>query len=104
MSDDRDAPAGFDAGGGLVQATAQAPSGDATGACAVRGRRPWLFCVVRDVSRDGAKIRLARPVALPDTFELMIAAHDLRLYVVRLRWQRGDFAGVTFLRGGDLQA
>ncbi|KQP61634.1 MULTISPECIES: PilZ domain-containing protein [unclassified Methylobacterium] len=62
------------------------------------GRETLAFCVVRDLSRDGAKIRLVRPVALPATFELMIAAHDLRVFEVELRWQRGEFAGVAFLR------
>ncbi|MBX9931354.1 MAG: PilZ domain-containing protein [Methylobacterium sp.] len=62
------------------------------------GRETVLFCVVRDLSQEGAKIRLHRLVALPPRFELMIAAHDLRTFEVELRWQRGEFAGVTFLR------
>lgn len=103
MSDDRDAPAAGDAGGGLVQ---RLPKRHRVmqQARVLFGAETLVFCVVRDVSRDGAKIRLAHPVALPDTFELMIAAHDLRLYVVRLRWQRGDFAGVTFLRDAGAPA
>jgi hypothetical protein len=53
-------------------------------------------CVIRDLSRTGAKIRVARDVDLPERFALYIAAHDLRSAAVRLRWRRGDFAGVAF--------
>ncbi len=54
-------------------------------------------CVVRDLSRDGAKISIPARFALPETFELVIAADDLSMVRVRLRWRRGDFAGLTFL-------
>lgn len=103
MSDDRDAPAADDAKGGLVQ---RLPKRHRVlqQARVLLDSKTLVFCVVRDVSRDGAKIRLARPVALPDTFELLIAAHDLRLHHVQLRWQRGEFAGVTFLHSLGVQA
>lgn len=62
----------------------------------VLGPERLVGCEVRDLSRTGAKLRVAPGIALPDTFPLVIAAHDLRTLTVRLRWRRGDFAGVTF--------
>lgn len=63
----------------------------------VCGPETLMACIVRDLTPLGAKIRLPRPVPLPEAFDLVIAAHDLRTIPVRLCWQRGDFAGVTFL-------
>lgn len=62
----------------------------------VLGPERLIGCVIRDLSRSGAKIRVAPEIGLPETFSLVIAAHDLRTLTVRLRWRRGDFAGVTF--------
>lgn len=62
----------------------------------VLGPERLVPCVVRDLSRSGAKIRIAPGIDLPESFCLVIAAHDLRTLTVRLRWRRGDFAGVTF--------
>lgn len=64
----------------------------------VLGPDRLVACVVRDLSRTGAKIRVAPQVELPERFDLVIAAHDLRTIPVRLRWRRGDFAGVTFAK------
>lgn len=57
-------------------------------------------CVIRDISRDGAKISLPAAIALPERFELAIADDDLRTVKACLRWRRGDFAGLTFLSQG----
>lgn len=62
----------------------------------VLGPERLVGCVIRDLSRTGAKLRVAPEIGLPETFSLVIAAHDLRTLTVRLRWRRGDFAGVTF--------
>ncbi|GAB6842484.1 hypothetical protein HNR00_004300 [Methylorubrum rhodinum] len=62
----------------------------------VLGPERQVGCVIRDLSRSGAKLRVAPEIGLPETFSLVIAAHDLRTVTVRLRWRRGDFAGVTF--------
>lgn len=71
----------------------------------VVGERDTLItCIVRDLTPAGAKIRLPRPVALPERFDLVIAAHDLRTVPVQLRWQRGHFAGVIFLDSTSLDA
>lgn len=67
----------------------------------VFGPDTLLPCVVRDLSPAGAKIVLSRPIPLPDSFDLVIAAHDLRTVSVRLRWQRGEVAGVRFAPAGD---
>ncbi|MGV7034653.1 PilZ domain-containing protein [Methylobacterium symbioticum] len=56
-------------------------------------------CEIRDLSARGAKLRVAPALDLPEVFELAIAAHDLRIHIVRLRWRRGEFAGVTFEPG-----
>lgn len=53
-------------------------------------------CVIRDLSRAGVKISLPVRIALPERFELVIAADDLRMVGVCLRWRRGEFAGLTF--------
>lgn len=59
-----------------------------------------VACEVVDVSTAGARLRVPGRIALPETFPLVIAAHDLRTLTVRLRWRRGDFAGVTFEGAG----
>lgn len=63
----------------------------------VLGPESLLACIVRDLSPVGASVRLPRPRPLPPEFDLIIAGHELRTLSVRLRWQRADFAGVTFL-------
>lgn len=70
----------------------------------VLGPDTLLPCMVRDLSPAGAKIVLSRPVRLPDAFDLVIAAHDLRTVSVRLRWQRGEVAGVWFATAADATA
>ena len=53
-------------------------------------------CVVRDLSESGAKLGVASNVKLPEEFDLWLVQRKLRLRV-RLRWRRGEFAGVSFL-------
>ncbi|RVU19431.1 PilZ domain-containing protein [Methylobacterium oryzihabitans] len=62
----------------------------------VLGPDRLLACTVSDLSPAGARLLVPGDVALPEHFDLMIAAHDLRRYPARLRWRRGDVAGVTF--------
>ncbi|MBB5764847.1 PilZ domain-containing protein [Methylorubrum rhodesianum] len=62
----------------------------------VLGPERLIACTVRDLSPEGAKIRIAPEHVLPETFPLVIAAHDLRTVTARLCWRRGDFIGVTF--------
>jgi hypothetical protein len=63
----------------------------------VLGPERLVACIVRDLSPKGASLRLPRPTPLPERFDLVIAGHELRTVAVQLRWQRADFAGVTFL-------
>jgi len=70
----------------------------------VLGPDTLLPCTVRDLSPAGAKIVLSRPVRLPEAFDLVIAAHDLRTVAVHLRWQRGEVAGVRFAPAGEPKA
>ncbi|QDI79513.1 PilZ domain-containing protein [Methylorubrum populi] len=62
----------------------------------VLGPERLIACTVRDLSRRGAQIRVASGHVLPETFSLVIAAHDLRTMKARLCWRRGDLAGVVF--------
>lgn len=62
----------------------------------VLGPERLVACTVRDLSPRGAKIRISPEQALPETFPLVIAAHDLRTVTARLCWRRGDFIGVAF--------
>lgn len=66
----------------------------------VLGPDRLVACEVTDVSTAGARLRVPARIALPETFSLVIAADDLRTVEVRLRWRRGDFAGVTFEGAG----
>ncbi|CAO4176082.1 PilZ domain-containing protein [Methylorubrum populi] len=62
----------------------------------VLGPERLLACTVRDLSRQGAQIRVAPDQVLPETFSLVIAGHDLRTMTARLCWRREDLAGVAF--------
>ncbi|GJD52852.1 hypothetical protein OPKNFCMD_5619 [Methylobacterium crusticola] len=62
----------------------------------VVGADRLVACEVTDLSPAGARLRVPARFDLPETFALVIAAHDLRTLEARLRWRRGDFAGVTF--------
>lgn len=66
----------------------------------VLGPERLLACIIRDLSPTGACLRLPRPTSLPERFDLVIAGDALRTVAVQLRWQRADFAGVTFLAEG----
>lgn len=61
-------------------------------------RMSTMDCVVRNVSSTGAKIQLTGAVTLPDVFELSIPQKGETVRV-RLRWRRGDEAGVSFVTG-----
>lgn len=62
----------------------------------VLGPERLIACTVRDLSHRGAKIRVDSRHVLPESFSLVIAAHDLRTLPARLCWRRGDLAGVAF--------
>ena len=58
-------------------------------------RTSTMDCVVRDISDTGARLALASPVVLPETFSLIIEPQHKR-YRARVKWQRLSFAGVQF--------
>jgi hypothetical protein len=60
------------------------------------GGRIRLECTVRDLSPEGARIQVARDIALPDPFELYIPQRGLaeKSHIV---WRHGDETGVHFV-------
>ncbi|GEP03207.1 PilZ domain-containing protein [Methylobacterium oxalidis] len=62
----------------------------------VAGPERLVACTIHDLSRAGAKIRLSPRIALPESFDLVIVGDELSTHRARLRWRRGDFAGLTF--------
>ena len=58
-------------------------------------------CTVKDVSKSGAKIGVAKGQDLPPVFMLRIIGRDF-LCLVHLAWRRGDFAGVRIERVGKI--
>lgn len=55
-----------------------------------------IECVVRDLSADGARLRVARPMGIPDLFELRIDRNGAT-YRSKVAWRSADHLGVTFL-------
>ncbi len=60
------------------------------------GDHPSLFCMVRDLSPQGARLSLLDGQTLPDTLDLEINGRTERLRA-RVVWRRDDEAGVIFL-------
>lgn len=61
---------------------------------------PEIACTLRDVSLEGARIRLAPETALPACFDLVVPCRG-ETRRARLIWRAGDMAGVAF---GDAPA
>ncbi len=60
-------------------------------------RRSTFDCLVRNFSRDGAKLTFGNVVAvLPDKFDLMIERKD-RSFHAQVAWQGSHEMGVAFL-------
>ena len=57
-------------------------------------------CVVRDISKDGARLTLANPRALPDRFELLILTTG-EIFQAVAKWRRGRELGVYFVEKDD---
>jgi hypothetical protein len=53
-------------------------------------------CVVRDLSETGARLGLSGKAKVPTEFHLWLVRRKLKLRA-RLRWRRGDYAGVSFV-------
>lgn len=56
-------------------------------------------CTVLDVSRGGARLRIAESLVLPDEFDLLLSYGGERTRV-RLRWRRQKDIGVEFIKPG----
>ena|SRR5687767_6454781 len=53
-------------------------------------------CIIRDLSTSGAKIEVPSSVKLPLAFNLLLLKTSSSRHV-RLRWRKGNFAGVQFV-------
>ena len=51
--------------------------------------------MIRDLSDTGAKLGVSSETQLPGEFDLWLVQRKLKLRV-RLRWRRGEYAGVSF--------
>lgn len=58
-------------------------------------RRGSADCVIRDISRQGARIVLSCTMNIPDIIELYIPQKE-QIFRAHLRWRRGDEIGLTF--------
>jgi hypothetical protein len=52
-------------------------------------------CLVRDLSRGGARLEFAGPVSLPSAFQLRLVSADLTIPAAPA-WQRRGEAGIRF--------
>lgn len=66
------------------------------GFAACGGDHPGQFCMVRDLSPQGARLSLCEGHTLPDTLDLEINGRTERLHA-RIVWRRDDEVGVVFL-------
>jgi PilZ domain len=57
-----------------------------------------IECVVRDLSAEGARLRVASPFGIPDLFELRIDRTGAS-YRSKVAWRSADHVGVKFLDG-----
>ncbi len=55
-----------------------------------------IDCVIRDISEEGARIRIGATTPLPKRFRLQVVA-DGSITAAELKWQRGAEAGVGFV-------
>ncbi|MCF1503391.1 MULTISPECIES: PilZ domain-containing protein [Afifella] len=60
-------------------------------------RHSTIDCVVRDLSKGGAKLKVTNPVAVPESFELLLESDNVMLKA-EVIWRKGDQVGVQFIR------
>lgn len=60
-------------------------------------------CAIRDISEVGARIRLAYPTALPDTFRLIDVSRGLA-FSATVIWRDLPHVGLQLAQGVDLTA
>ena len=59
-------------------------------------RRMSVDCMVRDLSSEGARLKIAGAVSVPDAIELYLPARD-EYRRVKVQWRHGDELGVAFV-------
>ena len=59
-------------------------------------------CMVRNLSTDGARVRISRTVPLPQTLGLLLIKDGL-LFDAALAWRKDDEAGLTFTGRHDVK-
>lgn len=62
----------------------------------------WADCVIRDMSKSGAKIELSHFHRLPARF-VLVNFHGGEAIEVILKWRRGDLAGLSFEKRHSLR-
>lgn len=55
-----------------------------------------LDCLVRDLSPKGARLEVASPIGIPESFDLQINRNGAR-YPSKVAWSSGNQIGVMFL-------
>ena len=59
-----------------------------------------LACAIEDVSKGGAKLRLAaRGIALPNAIRLRLSLRDRSGKACTVRWRRGSCVGIQYANG-----
>src|SRR5215210_2255776 len=64
---------------------------------------PGRIAFERGISKDGARLTLANPRALPDEFELLILTTG-EIFQAVAKWRRGRELGVYFVEKDDFLA
>jgi len=59
-------------------------------------RQSIVECLVRDLSGEGARLKVSESIAVPATMELYIAARD-EWFRANVQWRRGDEMGVALV-------
>jgi hypothetical protein len=62
----------------------------------------WADCLIRDLSDGGAKLQVSAVHPLPDSFVVLQLVEGVAM-VARLKWRRGDMAGVACPTRYDLR-
>lgn len=74
-----------------------------SGKLVIHGGQSVIDCVVRNMSEDGARVRITIPTMLPNTVELLVVKNDM-IYPAEVRWNRNSEAGLRFTGPGKLTA
>ena len=59
-------------------------------------RRMSVDCMIRDLSGEGARLKIAGAVSVPDLAELYLPARD-EYRRIKVQWRHGDEVGVAFV-------